>query len=151
MKTYADATAFFGVAFFLGAAFLGAVFDVVLVTRPDLVLLRTAGFSTTAGAWKKLDALSHKVNPKMTHGLWRSSLLWLRCCLRLSSSFWLYNLGGLWLRGSLGLCSCGLLCGCGLLSGRLLLGGSLLLNLGLLGLGLGGSWLGLLLGELGSS
>jgi len=44
MKTYADAAAFFGVAFFLGAAFLGAVFVVVLVTRPDLVLLRTAGF-----------------------------------------------------------------------------------------------------------
>ena len=52
-KAYADAAAFFGVAFFLGAAafaFLGAVFDVVLVTRPDLVLPRTAGFSTTAGA-----------------------------------------------------------------------------------------------------
>lgn len=49
------AAAFFGVAFFLGVAldpaFLGAgVFEVVLVTRPDLVLLRTAGFSTTAGA-----------------------------------------------------------------------------------------------------
>jgi hypothetical protein len=151
MKTYADAAAFFGVAFFLGAAFLGAVFDVVLVTRPDLVLLRTAGFSTTAGAWKKLDALSHKVKPKITYGLWCSSLLWLRCGLGLSSSFWLCDLGGLWLRGSLGLCSCGLLCDCGLLGGRLLLGGGLLLNLGLLGLGLGSSWLGLLLGELGSS
>jgi hypothetical protein len=57
MKIYADAAAFFGVAFFLGAAFLGAVFDVVLVTRPDLVLLKTAGFSTTAGAWEKLDEL----------------------------------------------------------------------------------------------
>ncbi len=40
-----------GVAFFLGAAFLGAVLGVVLVTRPDLVLLRTAGFSAAAGAW----------------------------------------------------------------------------------------------------
>jgi hypothetical protein len=151
LKTYADAAAFFGVAFFLGAAFLGAVFGVVLVTRPDLVLLRTAGFSTTAGAWKKLDALSHKVKPKITYGLWRSSLLWLRCGLRLSSSFWLCDLGGLWLRGSLGLCSCGLLCDCGLLGGRLLLGRGLLLNLGLLCLRLGSCWLGLLLGELGSS
>lgn len=46
---------FFGVAAFLGAAFLGAAFfaagfAVVFVTRPDLVLPRTAGFSTTAGA-----------------------------------------------------------------------------------------------------
>jgi len=54
--------AFFGVAFFLGVTFFfGAaafadfftgvvVLDVVLVTRPDLVLPRTAGFSTIAGA-----------------------------------------------------------------------------------------------------
>jgi hypothetical protein len=49
-KAYADAAAFFGVAFFLGVAFFGAVFGVVLVTRPDLVLLRTAGFSAAAGA-----------------------------------------------------------------------------------------------------
>ena len=50
----AYAAAFFGVAFFgaafLGAAFLVVVFGVVLVTRPDFVLLSTAGFSTTAGA-----------------------------------------------------------------------------------------------------
>lgn len=151
MKAYADAAAFFGVAFFLGAAFLGAVFGVVLVTRPDLVLLRTAGFSATAGAWTMLDALHHEMKMKITYCFWCSSLLWLRCSLRLGSSFWLCDLGDLWLRGSLGLCSCGLLCGCGLLGGRLLLGGGLLLNLGLLGLRLGSCWLGLLLGELGSS
>ena len=45
-----------GVAFFaagfLGAAFFdGVVLLVVLVTRPDLVLPKTAGFSTTAGAF----------------------------------------------------------------------------------------------------
>jgi hypothetical protein len=28
-----------------------------LVTRPDLVLLRTAGFSAAAGAWRELDAI----------------------------------------------------------------------------------------------
>ena len=58
------ASAFLGVLFF-GVAFLGAAFFVpvaffaagleaalagVLVTRPDLVLLRTLGTSTTAGA-----------------------------------------------------------------------------------------------------
>jgi hypothetical protein len=50
--------AFFGVAFaFFGAAFLGAaVFEVVLVTRPDLVLPRTAGLLTTAGSCRRLDA-----------------------------------------------------------------------------------------------
>jgi hypothetical protein len=43
--------AFFA-AGFLGAAFLaGVVLLVVLVTRPDLVLPRTAGLSTTAGAY----------------------------------------------------------------------------------------------------
>jgi hypothetical protein len=43
--------AFFAAGFF-GVAFLaGAVFVVVLVTRPDLVLPRTAGLSTTAGAY----------------------------------------------------------------------------------------------------
>jgi len=73
-----------------------------------------------------------------------SSSLWLRD-LGLSSSF-----GSLWLGGSLGLSSGRLLCGCGLLGSGLLLGG-LLLSLWLLGLGLGDSWLGLLLGELGSS
>jgi len=52
----AAAAAFLGVAFFaavfLGAAaFFGAtVLAVVLVTRPDLVLPRTAGLSTIAGA-----------------------------------------------------------------------------------------------------
>jgi hypothetical protein len=55
-KAYADAAAFFGVAFFLGVA-LAAGFGVVLVTRPDLVLLRTAGFSAAAGAWRELDAI----------------------------------------------------------------------------------------------
>jgi len=50
--TYADA--FLGVAFFLGAEvfFLGAalVEVVPLDTRPDFVLVSTAGLSTTAGA-----------------------------------------------------------------------------------------------------
>jgi hypothetical protein len=56
---YADAAAFFGVAFFLGAAvFLGAVLGVVLLTRPDLVLLRTAGLSAAAGfSWEALDTI----------------------------------------------------------------------------------------------
>ncbi len=55
-STHAEAaSAFFGAFSFLGAAFLGAAFLVtaglaVFVTRPDLVLVRTAGFSTTAGA-----------------------------------------------------------------------------------------------------
>lgn len=44
------AAAFLGVAFFFGAAFLAAGFAVVLVTRPDLVLPITLGWSTTAGA-----------------------------------------------------------------------------------------------------
>ena len=49
--TWKQAYAFFGVAFFLGVAFLVAgVLGVVLVTRPDLVLPKTAGLSTTAGA-----------------------------------------------------------------------------------------------------
>lgn len=43
--------AFFGAAFF-GVAFLAGVLAVVLVTRPDLVLPRTAGLSTIAGACK---------------------------------------------------------------------------------------------------
>jgi hypothetical protein len=50
----AGAAAFFGVAFFLGVAalafFVAGVLGVVLVTRPDLVLPRTAGLSTTAAA-----------------------------------------------------------------------------------------------------
>lgn len=49
------AYAFLGVVFFFGVAFFVAgVLVVVLVTRPDLVLPRTAGLSTTAGAWKML-------------------------------------------------------------------------------------------------
>lgn len=55
----AAASAFFlGVDFF-GAAFLLATFFlvasglvVVLAMRPDLVRLRTVGFSVTAGAWR---------------------------------------------------------------------------------------------------
>jgi hypothetical protein len=60
---YAAASVFFGVAAFFGVAFLAEAFfgvaaffaedDVevlVLVTRPDLVLVRTFGTSTTAGA-----------------------------------------------------------------------------------------------------
>jgi hypothetical protein len=88
---------------------------------------------------------------KMTYSLWCSSLLWLGRGLGLSGSLWLCDFGDLRLRGSLGL-GCGLrfLCGCGLLDSGLLLGG-LLLSLGLLGLRLGNSWLGLLLGKLGSS
>ena len=54
---YEAAAAFLGVAFFADAAFLGvaallglAGVALFLVTRPDLVLPRTAGLSTTAGA-----------------------------------------------------------------------------------------------------
>ena len=53
----AAGAAFFGVVAFFAAGFLGAAFLagvvllVVLVTRPDLVLPRTAGLSTTAGAY----------------------------------------------------------------------------------------------------
>ena len=55
----AAGAAFLGVAFFtvgfLGAAFFaGVVLLVVLVTRPDLVLPKTAGFSTTAGAYLEI-------------------------------------------------------------------------------------------------
>jgi hypothetical protein len=61
----AAASAFFGVADFLGvaffaaaflgaAAFLATAFAGVLVTRPDLVLPRTLGSSTIAGAWRLL-------------------------------------------------------------------------------------------------
>lgn len=51
----AGAAAFLGVAFlaaafFGAAAFLAAGFAVVFATRPDLVLLRVVGLSTTAGA-----------------------------------------------------------------------------------------------------
>jgi hypothetical protein len=42
------AAGFFGAAFFAGAAVLLVVF----VTRPDLVLPRTAGLSTTALAYE---------------------------------------------------------------------------------------------------
>jgi len=52
------ASAFFGVdfflvaaAFFVGAALVSLAGAFVLVTRPDLVFLRTFGVSTTAGAW----------------------------------------------------------------------------------------------------
>jgi len=45
------AFSFLGAAAFLGAAFLVAAgFAAALVTRPDLVLLRTAGFSSAATA-----------------------------------------------------------------------------------------------------
>jgi hypothetical protein len=55
----AAGAAFFGVVAFFAAGFLGAAFLagvvllVVLVTRPDLVLPRTAGLSTTAGAYSR--------------------------------------------------------------------------------------------------
>lgn len=53
---HAYAATFLGVvAFFFGAAFLvvaGAA--LVLVTRPDLVLLMTAGLSTMAGAYGRV-------------------------------------------------------------------------------------------------
>jgi hypothetical protein len=93
------------------------------------------------------------ISKRVTYSLWCSSLLWLGCGLSLGSSLWLCDLGDLWLRGSLRLSSSRLLCGCGLLGSGLLLFllGGLLFSLGLLGLWLGGSWLGLLLGELGSS
>lgn len=49
-----------GVAFFFGAAaFFAAGFAADLVTRPDLVLLRTVGFSTTALAYNCSLALTH--------------------------------------------------------------------------------------------
>jgi hypothetical protein len=44
-------------AFFAGVAFLGADFAVVFVTRPDLVLPRTLGTSTTAGAWTEISLI----------------------------------------------------------------------------------------------
>lgn len=53
----AAVAAFFGVAFLVAAAFFGvaaflaAGLAVVLATRPDLVLFRVVGLSTTAGAW----------------------------------------------------------------------------------------------------
>lgn len=54
----AYAAAFLGVAFlgaaFFGVAFLAGVLAVVLVTRPDLVFPRTAGLSTTAGAYTSI-------------------------------------------------------------------------------------------------
>jgi hypothetical protein len=56
----AAGAAFLGVVAFFAAGFLGAAFFtgvvllVVLVTRPDLVLPRTAGLSTTAGAYSDL-------------------------------------------------------------------------------------------------
>lgn len=63
--------AFFGVAAFLAAAFFGPGFLPVLgfaaglagplVTRPDLVLLRTFSSSTIAGAWPSF--ISDKMNP----------------------------------------------------------------------------------------
>jgi hypothetical protein len=61
--SHAEASAFFGVFSFLGAAFFGAAFlaaaglAAVFATRPDLVLVKTVGLSTTAGAaaaWEKL-------------------------------------------------------------------------------------------------
>lgn len=50
----AGAAVFFGVAFFFGAAvfLVGLGGAVPLETRPDLVLVRTAGFSVTAGAYR---------------------------------------------------------------------------------------------------
>lgn len=57
--TFLGVAAFLGVAFFFGAAldtaFFGGDLAVVLVTRPDLVLLRTVGFSTIALACNVLD------------------------------------------------------------------------------------------------
>jgi hypothetical protein len=65
LPSYAAASAFFGVAAFFGGVFLGAaaffgaaafladVSALVLVTRPDLVLVRTLGTSTTAGACRE--------------------------------------------------------------------------------------------------
>lgn len=44
-------------AFFRGALFLAAGLAVVLVTRPDLVLLTTLGWSTTAGALNHVSQL----------------------------------------------------------------------------------------------
>lgn len=44
--------AFFGAAaFFAGAFLVAAGLAAVLATRPDLVLVRTVGLSTTAGAY----------------------------------------------------------------------------------------------------
>jgi hypothetical protein len=87
---------------------------------------------------------------EMTYSLGCGGFLWLGRSLSFSRSLRLCDLGDLWFRGSLGLCSRRLLCGCGLLDSRFLLSG-LLLCLGLLGLRLSSGWLRLLLGELGSS
>ncbi len=65
----------------------------------------------------------------ITYGLWSSNFLWLRCSLSFGSSFWLCDLGDLWLRGSLRLSGSRLLGGCGLLGSGLLLSGLLLYDL----------------------
>lgn len=124
--------AFLGAAFF-GAAFLGAA--VVLATRPDLVLVKVLGLSTTAGAY---------VASK--YSVWHKSSQTRGAYLLRGSSL---------LGGSLGggrLLVLGLLLGGGLLS----LGGGGLLLLGLLLDGrllgrLGSSGLSRLLGQLGAA
>jgi len=118
------------------------------VTRPDLVLFSTDGFSTTAGACKQLDKL--KSRGMDTYGFCGGGLLCFGSGLSLGGGFSLYCgllRGGCLLRSRL-LCSSGLWLG----SSCLLCGGGLLHNwLLLLGLGLWGSCLWDLLSESGST
>lgn len=143
-------SAFFAVSFFLGVAFFAVAFfaevvadlaDVVLATRPDLVLVRTVGLSTTAGAAAACDGLAdvegeRGTSTRVAHllrggGLLRGSLLG-------RSSLLLFGLllGGSILLGSSllrrRLLLLGLLLGRRLLlrRGRLLGSGSLLSKLG---------------------
>ena len=111
------------VAVFLEAAGGGAV---DLVMRPDLVLPRTVGRSTTAGACNRV---SYRRNERKGESYRRSLAL-------------LGDVG-------LGLSSCGLLGGSGLLCGRGLCGR--LLGGGLLGHGLGSGLGSGLRGSLGGS
>jgi hypothetical protein len=102
---------------------VAGVLGVVLVTRPDLVLPRTAGLSTTAGACgivRNVDGL----RIRMTYSLWYRSLLYLGgsrfLCLGGSSLLSGRFGSGFCLGGGLWLCSWLLCCG-GLLDSWLLL------------------------------
>ena len=105
---------FFGVAFFAGLFFVAAAFFVVvalalvLVTRPDLVLVSTWGASTTAGAYILVRRLLRENRTKSYCCRWFSSLL----CPRLGCV-------GLWCGGG------GLLSSWGFLRGSSLGGGFL--------------------------
>jgi hypothetical protein len=79
-RPYAAASAFFGVADFFGVAFFAAAFfgaaaffvaggavALVLVTRPDLVLVSTFGTSTIAGACDQVSILLRLVGKQETN------------------------------------------------------------------------------------